>query len=234
MSEPPRRLRLIAALPLWAVLTRAIVRDNAQTAPGVRAVLLCASFFFYVARAQIPWLGIPIKSWWHVGCRAEIAAFCAMTSPQSLFFPVLVFVVVFRLLRQNEALLSSAHGGPLWRCIPIILLLHPRWGYSLDVIGVTALMMTRHFEPAKSVCDQTQFHREHERRAAVDVLGALVLSGAGAPLTTRAALALGTIALAALIHLKYPRKNVGYFDAVNEANVPRYMNIPWRLVGGVK
>ena len=234
MPEPPRRLRLIAALPLWSVLTRAIIRDNAQTASGVIAALLCASFFFYVARAQIPWLGIPIQNWWHVGCRAEIAAFCAMTSPQSLLFPVLVFVFVFRLLRQNEDLLSSAHGGPLWRCIPIILLLHPRWGYAIDVIGVTVLMVARHFESAGSVCDQTQFHREHERRAAVDVLGALVLSGAGAPLTTRAALALGTIALAALIHLKYPRKNVEYFDAVNQVDMPPYMNVPWRLVGGTK
>lgn len=223
----------MAALPLWAILTRAIIRDNAQTAWGVSAALVCAGFFFYVARAQLSWLGISVKDWWHVGCRAEIAAYCAMMAPQSLFFPVCLFITVFRLLRQHETLLMSAQGGPLWRCAPIVVLLHPRWCYAMDVLGVTALMALRHFESSGSVCDQRQFHREHERRAGMDVLGALVLSGAGAPFTTRLALIAGSVFLAGLVHLKYPRRDVAYFDAVNQNDIPKYMNIPWRKVGGV-
>lgn len=220
----------MAALPLWPVLTRAAIKDGAQTTWGVSLALLFASFFFYVARSQLPWLGKPEKEWWHANCKAEIAAYAAMVSPQSYFLPILAFVGTFKILYAAEALSASAGGGPLWKCAPLVLLLRPQWGYALDVFGVTCLLAARHYETKGSVCSQLQFHREHERRAAIDLLGVLVLSLAGSPVTTRLCLILNTLLLALLVHVKYPRKDVAYFDAVNDINVPVYMNIPFRKV----
>ena len=230
MDNSTRRLRLLAALPLWPVLTRAVIKDGAQTTWGVTLALLCASFFFYVARSQIKWLGRHEKEWWHANCKAEIAAYAAMVSPQSYFLPVLAFVGTFKILYATEALAASAEGGPLWKCIPLVLLLRPQWGYAFDVLGVACVLAARHYKTEGSVCSQPQFHREHERRAAIDLLGILVVSLAGSPVTTRLCVMLNTLLLAFLVHIKYPRKDVAYFDAVNDINVPVYMNIPFRKV----
>ena len=230
MSNPTRRLRLAAALPFWPLVTRAVLKDGAQHTWGVTVALLCTTFFFYVARSQIKWLGRHEKEWWHVNCKAEIAAYAAMISPQAWFIPVFVFAGVFKMLFLAESLSFSAEGGPLWKCAPLVLLLRPRWGYGFDVLGVACVLALRHYTPRGHVCNQKEFHQEHERRVAVDVLGVFVLSGAGAPTTTRLVLAAGTLSLAALMHIKYPRKDVSYFDAVNDFSVPSYMNIPFRKV----
>ncbi len=230
MGDSTQRLRLVAAMPLWPILTRAAIKDGAQTTWGATAALLCASFFFYVARSQVAWLGRPEREWWHTNCKAEIAAYAAMISPQSYFIPVAVFAGVFKLLFTAEALSASAEGGALWKCAPLVLLLYPRWGYALDVLGVACLLAARHYKTEGSVCSQPQFHREHERRAAVDLLGVLVLSSAGAPTPTRLCLLANTTLLCLLVHAKYPRKDVSYFDAVNNVNTPVYMNIPFRKV----
>jgi len=57
-----------------------------------------------------------------------------------------------------------------------------------------------------------------------------VLSSAGAPTPTRLCLLANTTLLCLLVHAKYPRKDVSYFDAVNNVNTPVYMNIPFRKV----
>lgn len=230
MSDPTRRLRLAAALPLWPLVTRAVVKDGAQHTWGVTLALLFAAFFFYVARSQVKWLGRGEKEWWHVNCRAEIAAYAAMVSPQVWLLPAFVFAGVFKMLFFTEALTYSAEGGPLWKCAPLVLLLRPRWGYGFDVLGVACVLALRHYKPRGHVCNQKEFHEEHERRAAMDLLGVLVLCGAGAPTTTRLVLAAGTLSLAVLVHIKYPREDVSYFDAVNDTNVPSYMNVPFRKV----
>ena len=111
MGDSTQRLRLVAAMPLWPILTRAAIKDGAQTTWGATAALLCASFFFYVARSQVAWLGRPEREWWHTNCKAEIAAYAAMISPQSYFIPVAVFAGVFKLLFTAEALSASAEGG---------------------------------------------------------------------------------------------------------------------------
>ena len=232
MVDPVRRLRLAAALPLWPLLTRAVLRDSAQVTWGVTLSYLTAAFFFYVARAQLSWLGVSEKEWWHVNCKAEIAAYASMIAPQSWFFPLVVFVVVFKCMFLYDPVARVSEGGALWKCAPLALLLHPRWGYGADVIGVTLLLALRHYKSSGSehVCDQVDFHREHERRVGVDLLGSCVLSCAGAPMATRMWLLGGTALLAGLIHVKYPRENVSYFDAVNDVNVPSYMNVPFRKV----
>lgn len=230
MSESTRRLRLAAALPLWPVLTRAVIKDASQSTWGFTLAMLSAAFFFYVARSQIQWLGRPEKEWWDANCKAEIAAYAAVIAPQSYCIPVVVFVAVFKLLYAVEPLSKSSDGGPLWKCAPLILLLRPRWGYAFDVVSIACLLAARHYTRNHDVCDVPQFHAEHERRALVDVLGTLVLSSAGAPSPTRLCLAFHTAVLGCLIHVKYPRKQINYFDAVNDSNFPSYMNIPFRKV----
>lgn len=230
MADSTRRLRLLAALPLWPVVTRAVIKDGAQTTWGVTAAMLFASFFFYVARSQMTWLGRSEREWWHANCKAEIAAYVALVAPQSYFLPVFAFVAAFKVLYLSESLACSSEGGPLWKCVPVLLLLCPRWGYAFDVLGVACLLAARHYKTSGVVCDQVQFHREHERRAAIDLLGVLVLSCAGAPALTRLFLIGNTIVLAFLVHTKYPRRNVTYFDAVNNVEVLEYMNIPFRKV----
>lgn len=230
MPDPTRRLRLFAALPLWPVITRAVVKDGAQTTWGVTLALVCAAFFFYVARSQIAWLGRPEKEWWHANCKAEVAAYVAMVAPQSYFLPVFAFVAAIKVLYSSEALARSSEGGPLWKCTPLLLLLRPQWGYAFDVLGVACVLAARHYKTSGSVCDQVQFHREHERRAAIDLLGVTVLSCAGAPATTRLFLICNTLLLAVLVHTKYEREDVAYFDAVNNIEVAEYMNVPFRKV----
>lgn len=224
----PKRLRISAAVPLWCLLTRAVIRDGSQSTWGVTCALLVVSFFFYVGRSQIKWLNREEEEWWNVSCRADIAGFVAMVAPQSWFFPLLVFVIVFK-AQHLLGLQKLAHGGALWKSVPLILLLYPRWSYSLDIAGVVALLAARHFPPSENVTDQHEFHREHEKRLAVDVLGCLVLSCAGAPFSTRLALICGTVFLLVCVHFKFPRRDVGYFDAVNHQ--PKHMLIPFRKVG---
>lgn len=223
----PKRLRNAAAIPLWCVLTRAIVRDGSQSTWGLTLALLIVAFFFYVARSQWKWLNRSEEEWWNVSCRADIAGFAAMVAPQSFFLPLATFVCVFKtlsLLHMN----NYAHGGSLWKSVPLLLLLHPRWSYSMDIAGVVGLLAARHYPPSKNVSDQLEFHKEHEKRVCVDTLGCLVLSSAGAPFATRIALLCGTLFLFACLNWKYPRRDVAYFDAVNEQ--PQHMPIPFRKV----
>lgn len=225
----PQRLRTAAAIPLWCLVTRALLRDGSRSTWGLTLALMSAAFFFYVARSQIRWLDRAEEEWWNVGCRADIAAFAAMAAPQRWFLPLIVFVGVFKAVRATKRIEEVAHGGSLWKTIPLVLLLCPRWSYALDIVGVVALLAARHYPPSGQVADQHEFHAEHEKRLCVDALGALVLSSAGAPLTTRIALAAGTVALLGCVHAKYPRKDVGYFDAVNHQ--PLHMPVPFRKVG---
>ena len=225
----PKRLRTAAAIPLWCLVTRALLRDGSRSTWGLTLALLSAAFFFYVARSQIRWLNRSEEEWWNVSCQADIAAFASMVAPQRWFLPLLVFVGVFKAMRVTARIEEIAHGGSLWKTIPLVLLLHPRWSYTLDIVGVVALLAARHYPPSASVTDQHEFHAEHEKRLGVDTLGALVISSAGAPLTTRLALLIGTVALFVCVHLKYPRRDVSYFDAINKQ--PLHMPVPFRKVG---
>lgn len=224
----PSRLRVAAAIPVWCLVTRALLRDGSRSTWGLTLALLSAAFFFYVARSQIRWLNRTEEEWWNVGCRADIAAFASMVAPQRWCLPLFVFVGVFKAARATARIEEIAHGGSLWKTFPLVLLLYPRWSYALDILGVVALLAARHYQPSAQVADQRQFHAEHEKRLGVDALGALVLSSAGAPLATRIALATGTVALFGCVHAKYPRRDVGYFDAVNHQ--PSHMPVPFRKV----
>jgi hypothetical protein len=212
MAKDPQRQRLTSVLGLWAVLTRAVLSDEAKTGWGVSLALLCALFFFFVGRSQRRWLGQPRKSWWTVACRADVAAFAAMTAPASWLLPLVVFLGVFKATANREDLVS---GGALWKGAPLLLLLHPRRWYAVDVAGVAALVAARHREPG-DMHTITDYHAEHERFVLVDSLSCLVLSSAGAPVWTRLALLAGTLLLGSALHLKYPRqKKIGYWDLAN-------------------
>lgn len=212
MAKDPQRQRLMSVLGLWAVLTRAVLSDEAKTGWGVTLALLCASFFFYVGRSQCQWLGQSRASWWVVACRADVAAFVAMSAPTTWLLPLFVFVAVFKATAKREDLVD---GGALWRGAPLMLLLHPRRLYLVDVVGVAALVAARHREPG-DMHSITDYHAEHERFVLVDCLSCLVLSSAGAPMWTRTALLAGTLVLGFMLHAKYPRqKKIGYWDLAN-------------------
>jgi hypothetical protein len=228
-ENTPERLRTTAAIPLWCLVTRALLRDGSRSTWGLTLALLTTAFFFYVARSQIRWLNRSEEEWWNASCRADIAAFVSMVAPQRWFLPLLVFVGVFKATRATARMGEVSHGGSLWKTIPLVLLLHPRWSYTLDIAGVVALLAARHYPPSAQISDQREFHKEHEKRLGVDALGALVISSAGAPLTTRVALLAGTAVLFACAHLKYPRRDVSYFDAINQQ--PSHMPVPFRKVG---
>jgi hypothetical protein len=154
-----------------------------------------------------------------------VAAFVAMISPQRWMLPLCAFLLAFRALGRFPKLVD---GGALWRGAPLLLLLHPRQWYALDVIGVAILVGARHREPG-DILELKDFHREHEYFVASDVLGCCVLASAGAPLPTRAALAMGAVALCLAAHLKFPRERIGYWDAATQRAKP-HMPIPFRGV----
>jgi len=192
---------------------------------GVTLALWSAIFLLYVGRSQVKWLGRSHDEWWGVACRADVAAFLAMTSPQRWLLPLCAFVLSFRALGRFPA---AANGGAVWRGAPLLLLLHPREWYALDVVGVAVLVGARHRENA-DILELRDYHREHEFFVARDVLGCCVLASAGAPLTTRIALAMGAAALCLAAHLKFPRARIGYWDAANKRAKP-HMPIPFRGV----
>lgn len=136
---------------------------------------------------------------------------------------------MFKAISITARIEKIANGGSLWKTIPLVLLLCPRWSYTLDIVGVVALLAARHYPPSAQVADQREFHAEHEKRLGVDALGILVISSAGAPLTTRIALLAGTAVLFVSVHFKYPRRDVGFFDAINQQ--PSHMPVLFRKVG---
>lgn len=212
MARDPQRQRLTSLLGLWAVLTRALLSDKTKTGWGVSLALLCACFFFYVGRSQRTWLGRSRASWWIVACRADVAAFVAMSAPAAWLLPLLAFIVVFKATKNRNAFVD---GGALWRGAPLVLLLHPRRLYLVDVVGVAALVAARHREPG-DMHTINDYHAEHERFITVDCLSCLVLSSAGSPVWTRAALLAGTLLLGFMMHFKYPRqKKIGFWDLAN-------------------
>lgn len=225
MAKDPPRLRTFALVSLWAPWTRSVLSDGSRTTWGVTLALWSAVFFLYVGQSQVKWLGRDHEEWWAIACRANVAAFLAMTSPQSLFLPVIVFVLAFKLLKPFDALTD---GGALWRGAPLFLLLHPRRWYALDVITVAVLVGLRHREPG-DILELKDYHREHEYFVARDVLGGCVLACAGAPLTTRAVLVAGSLALCIAVHLKYPRDKIGYWDAANR-RAKSHLPVPFRGV----
>lgn len=225
MAKDPPRLRIFALLGLWAPWTRSVLSDGSRTSWGVALALWGTLFFLYVGRSQVKWLGRSHGEWWGVACRADVAAFVAMISPQRWMLPLCAFLLAFRMLGRFPKLVD---GGALWRGAPLLLLLHPRQWYALDVIGVAILVGARHREPG-DILELKDFHREHEYFVASDVLGCCVLASAGAPLPTRAALAMGAVALCLAAHLKFPRERIGYWDAANKRAKP-HMPIPFRGV----
>ena len=225
MAKDPPRLRIFALLSLWAPWTRSVLSDGSRTSWGVTLALWSALFFLYVGRSQVKWLNRSHEEWWSVACRADVAAFAAMVSPQRWLLPLIVFVLAFRALRRFPQLVD---GGAMWRGAPLVLLLHPRRWYALDVVGVAILVGARHREPG-DILELKDFHREHEYFVARDVLGCCVLASAGAPLSTRIALAVGALSLCFAAHLKFPRGSIGYWDAANRRAKP-HMPVPFRGV----
>lgn len=225
MAKDPPRLRTLALMSLWAPWTRSVLSDASRSTWGVTLALWSACFFMYVGRSQVRWLGRSHAEWWSVACRADVAAFLAMTSPQSFLLPLCVFVLAFRALRRFSQLVD---GGALWRGAPLLLLLHPRRWYALDVVGVAILVGARHREPG-DILELKDYHREHEYFVARDVLGCCVLASAGAPLSTRIALAAGAAALCLAAHVKFPRTTIGYWDAANKRE-KNHMPVPFRGV----
>jgi len=225
MAKDPPRLRTFALLSLWSLWTRSVLTDGSRTSWGVTLALWSAVFFLYVGRSQNKWLGRDHSEWWGVACRAEVAAFAAMTSPQRWLLPLCAFVLTFRALRRFP---HMTDGGALWRGAPLMLLLHPRPWYALDVVGVAIAVGWRH-RPPGDILELNDFHREHEYFVARDVLTCCVLASAGAPLATRVALAAGASVLCLAAHFKYPRGTIGYWDAANKR--PKlHMPIPFRGV----
>lgn len=221
--NPPDRLRYSALLPLWCLFTRSVVKDASLSGWGFSFALMSACFFMFVAKSQRPWLGKPKDFWWKVGVRAENAAFFAAVMPKSYFLPFLGFLLVFKATAIQE---QYTVENTLWKCAPLVLLLHPRTGYFLDIVQTGLLVAARHYEPPQ-VHDENQFYAEHERRLFLDIFGVFTLSTAGSLYKTRLFLALGTTALAALLHAKYPRKRgVGFWDAINSE--VRYTTVPFR------
>lgn len=225
MGSDPKRQRLSSALGLWAVVTRAVLNDDAKTGWGVSLALLCTAFFFFVGKSQRKWLGQSHGMWWSVACRADVAAFFAMTSPVSMLLPLLVFIVTFKGTARVPHLVE---GGALWRNAPLLLLLYPRRWYGMDVVGVAMLVAARHRDPA-DMQSEHDYHKEHEIYVLSDILACLVLTCAGAPMYTRLALLLGTALLACAVHLKYPRDKIGYWDLANHRAHPK-MPITFRGV----
>ena len=152
-----------------------------------------------------------------------------VVSPQRWLLPLIVFVLAFRALRRFPQLVD---GGAMWRGAPLVLLLHPRRWYALDVVGVAILVGARHREPG-DILELKDFHREHEYFVARDVLGCCVLASAGAPLSTRIALAVGALSLCLAAHLKFPRGSIGYRDAANRRAKP-HMPVPFRASTRIK
>lgn len=224
MARDPERLRISSVLGLWALATRAALTDETKTGWGATLTLLCAVFFLFVGRSQMLWLGRSHAEWWAVACRAEVAAFVALSGPQRWCVPVFVFVAVFKASRHTE----MCDGGALWRAAPLALLLHPRRWYSLDVVGVALLLSARHRDHG-SMHTEDEYHAHHERFVAADVLACFVLATAGAPLATRAALFVGTAVLAGAVHAKYPRSKIGFWDLANRRERP-HMPVPFRGV----
>ena len=231
MAKDPQRQRLTSVLGLWAVLTRAVLSDEAKTGWGVSLALACALFFFFVGRSQREWLGQTRASWSVVACRADVAAFAAMSAPAVWLLPLAAFVFVFKATARREDLVD---GGALWRGAPLVLLLHPRRLYLLDVVGVAALVAARHREPG-DMHSVTDYHVEHERFVLVDCLSCLVLSSAGAPVWTRAALVAGTLVLGLMLHNKYPRQmKIGYWDLANAQQRRAHTPVLFRGVNNEK
>lgn len=214
-------------VPLWSVLTRAALTDPAHVGWGVSLALCAALFFFFVGRSQKRWLGHPHALWWGVACRAEVAAFAAQAAPAAWWMPLWVFLAVFKATSKTAAQMTD--GGALWRAAPLLLLVHPRRAYLLDVAGTALLVAARHREPPPHMTCAADYHAQHERFVGTDALCCLVLTSAGAPVATRAALWLGTCLLAGAVHLKYPRTDIGEWDVANRRAKP-HMPVPYRGV----
>jgi len=223
MAPPPSRLRYAALLPLWSLVTRAVVKDASLNGWGFSFALLSATFFLFVSRSQLPWLGRSRNYWWVVGIRAEIAAFVSVITPKSWLLPLFVFVAVFR---ATGVYVKVDGEETLWKCIPLILLLRPSTGYFVDILQVGLLVASRHYVPV-GVQDEPAFYKEHERRLLLDLFGVYVLSSAGALYSTRLALLFGSAALTLFVHFKYPRtRGVGFWDAINSEK--RHTTVPFR------
>lgn len=219
----PDRLRYTALLPLWCVFTRSVVKDASLSGWGISIALMSACFFMFVSKSQRSWLGKSKDFWWKVGIRAENAAFFAAVMPKSYFLPFFGFLLVFKAMAARE---EYATENTLWKCAPLVLLLHPRTGYFVDIVQTGLLVAARHYEPPQ-VHDENEFYREHERRLLLDVFGMFTLSTAGSLYKTRLFIAAGTLALGLLLHAKYPRKRgVGFWDAINSE--VRYTTVPFR------
>lgn len=225
LMAAPKRLRYTALLPLWCLFTRAVVKDASLSGWGFSAAMMSACFFMFVSKSQWPWLGKSKDFWWKVGVRAENAAFFAAAMPKSYLLPFLGFLLVFKGMSAHQ---QYATENTLWKCAPLVLLLHPRTGYFLDIVQVGLLVAARHYQPPH-VHNEVEFYREHERRLCLDIFGIFTLSTAGSLYVTRAAVAAGTILLGLLLHITYPRKrSVGFWDAINSE--VRYTTVPFRQI----
>jgi hypothetical protein len=202
------RLRTLAVVGLWTVFTRSLLFDIGW---GTTLALWCALFLGFVGRSQKAWLGFPHTHWWSVASRADVAMCLAALSPERWGAPLFVFVLAFKGLKHTPRWYD---GGILWKAAPLLLLLRPRHAYLVDVVGVAMTVGWRHAPPA-NIHTQDEYHTQFERCTAADALGLWVLVCAGAPWTTRAALAVGTILLALGVHLRHPRKDVGDWDTAN-------------------